>query len=121
MDEPTTGLDWRGSSALLSVIEGLNATGTTVVAITHDMGLVARHARRVVVMANGRKIAEGEPYEIFARADVLEAARLRAPQAFRITSRLQHTFGRPRLTADAALADLGPSHTLAEHNVPEGL
>jgi energy-coupling factor transport system ATP-binding protein len=108
VDEPTTGLDWRGSEAMLGLVDELNNRGTTVIAITHDMNLVAEHAARVVVMAEGRLVGDGTPAEIFSSAGVLERAHLRPPQAFRISSALPSLFARPALSGRQAAAAIGP-------------
>ena len=50
LDEPTTGLDWRGTEALMGLLADLNRDGTTIVMITHDLPLAARHASRTVTL-----------------------------------------------------------------------
>ena len=50
LDEPTSGLDWRGTEALMGLLTDLNRDGTTIVMITHDLPLAARHASRTVTL-----------------------------------------------------------------------
>ena len=50
LDEPTTGLDWRGTEALMGLLADLNRDGTTIVMITHDLPLAACHASRAVIL-----------------------------------------------------------------------
>lgn len=76
IDEPTTGLDWRESLAILDLLDELNRQGTTLVVVTHDMRLVRERSRRCVAMVDGRVIFDGEPAELFANADICRTASL---------------------------------------------
>lgn len=67
-DEPTTALDVTTQAEILLLIRELQAeTGMSVLFITHDMGVVAELADRVVVLARGEKQEEGLVEDIFAR------------------------------------------------------
>lgn len=79
IDEPTTGLDREGGEAMMAVIRKLHADGHTIIIITHDMQLAADHAERVIVLAEGRVIADGSPDEIFLQPDLLQSAALTMP------------------------------------------
>ena len=61
LDEPLAGLNSKEAHALASTIEEINRQGVTVVLIEHNLGEVMRICRRLVVLDNGKKIAEGEP------------------------------------------------------------
>lgn len=66
MDEPTTGLDVMVQSRLLDVIRRIRATtGTSIVYISHDLGVVRSLVDRVVVLYGGRSVEEGAVDEIF--------------------------------------------------------
>jgi len=66
-DEPTTALDVTIQAGVLDVMRGLRERlGTAIVLITHDLGVVADVADRVVVMYAGRKVEEGTASELFA-------------------------------------------------------
>ncbi len=66
-DEPTTALDVTIQAGVLDVMRGLRERlGTAIVLITHDLGVVADVADRVVVMYAGRKVEEGAASELFA-------------------------------------------------------
>ena len=68
-DEPTTALDVTIQAQVLDLMRDLQERlGTAVVLITHDLGVVAETAHRVVVMYAGRKVEEASVEEIFARA-----------------------------------------------------
>jgi len=67
-DEPTTALDVTIQAQILSLIDELKRdSGTAVVLITHDLGVVAEHADRVLVMYAGRKVEEGQTDDLLAR------------------------------------------------------
>lgn len=88
IDEPTTGQDHAGARSMLELITDLNASGHTVVMITHDMTLVAEHARRTLLFAGGRMIADTSPRELFGSADLLERGNLIPPQVTTLARRL---------------------------------
>ena len=84
LDEPTAGLDPRGSREILEEIRGIfESTGTTIVLVSHSMEEVARLASRVIVMDRGRVHMDGTPREIFAREKELRAIGLGVPQVRR--------------------------------------
>jgi peptide/nickel transport system ATP-binding protein len=66
-DEPTTALDVTIQAQILDLILGLqDELGTAIILITHDLGVVAETARRVIVMYAGRKVEEADVEELFA-------------------------------------------------------
>jgi oligopeptide/dipeptide ABC transporter ATP-binding protein len=65
-DEPTTALDVTIQAQILDLMRELQETlGTAIVLITHDMGVVAENADRVVVMYAGRKVEEASAKDLF--------------------------------------------------------
>jgi peptide/nickel transport system ATP-binding protein len=66
-DEPTTALDVTIQAQILHLMQELKEKlGTAVILITHDLGVVAETAQRVVVMYAGRKVEEAPVGELFA-------------------------------------------------------
>ena len=67
-DEPTTALDVTIQAQILELIVELQRDfGTAVILITHDLGVVAETAHRVIVMYAGRKVEEAAAEELFHR------------------------------------------------------
>jgi peptide/nickel transport system ATP-binding protein len=67
-DEPTTALDVTIQAQILDIILDLQRKlGTAIILITHDLGVVAETAQRVIVMYAGRKVEEAPVSELFAR------------------------------------------------------
>ncbi len=67
-DEPTTALDVTVQAQILDMLKSLSVErGIATILITHNLGLVARYADRVVVMYAGRVVESGTTLEIFQR------------------------------------------------------
>jgi branched-chain amino acid transport system ATP-binding protein len=74
LDEPMAGINPTLGGHLLDHIERLRAEqGVSFLFIEHDMDVVMRHADRVIVMAEGRVIAEGAPHEVRRDQAVVDA------------------------------------------------
>jgi branched-chain amino acid transport system ATP-binding protein len=71
LDEPAAGVPTEETAELFDVIDGLSAN-LAVLFIEHDMSVVFRFARRIIVMAGGRILAEGPPDEVAADPRVRE-------------------------------------------------
>jgi len=105
LDEPTGGLDWRSRQELLALLSSLNALGHTVVLVTHDMRLVAEHARRAVVLVDGRLLFDGDTRELFRQREVLAQAQLALPPVTRLANRLSAEGLPPDVLTCAEFAD----------------
>ncbi len=64
LDEPTTYLDVSHQISLLDLFAELHEEGRTVVAVLHDINHAARYATHLVVMAEGRVVAQGTPRDV---------------------------------------------------------
>ena len=73
LDEPLAGLNHVEAARLADTIAELNRQGRTVILIEHNLGEVLRTCGRLVVLDNGRKIAEGAPHAVMADAAVRAA------------------------------------------------
>ena len=65
-DEPTSALDPEMVGEVLEVMKSLAHDGMTMVVVTHEMGFAREVGSRVIFMAEGRIIEEGEPNELFS-------------------------------------------------------
>lgn len=73
MDEPAAGLDTTESLALGRDLRQIIDSGTTILLVDHDMGLVLDVCDYIYVIELGQKIAEGTPTEVKANPQVVEA------------------------------------------------
>jgi branched-chain amino acid transport system ATP-binding protein len=73
LDEPFAGVHPHLRDELIKRIQELHKAGRTFVVVDHDMESILRVSQRLVVMARGRKIADGPPAEIRADQAVLAA------------------------------------------------
>jgi len=103
LDEPTFGQDRARADELLSLLAELNAEGTTIVVVTHDMQLVTEYAQRTVVLQDGRILAAAPTADVFADDDLVEQAGLETPPLRRA---LRGVSRHPELAAVARLRDL---------------
>jgi energy-coupling factor transport system ATP-binding protein len=83
LDEPTFGQDRARAAELLELLAALNATGTTVLVVTHDLGLAAEYASHVAVVGDGRVAAFGSTADVLRDAALLEGTGLRRPPLVR--------------------------------------
>ncbi len=73
LDEPVAGVNPTMAAKLMDLIERLRGQGRTCFLIEHDMDVVMRRCDRVIVMHEGRTIAEGRPSEIQGDTRVISA------------------------------------------------
>ena len=79
-DEPTGGLDYASGEKVMKVLQELNEQGRTIIAITHDMELAVKYAKRIVILRYGELWMDGSPREIFCQPEKLAETRLSPPQ-----------------------------------------
>ncbi len=64
LDEPTAHLDLRHRLGLYRLLAALNETGTTIVVVSHEINLAARHCRRLVLLDHGEIAADGTAEDV---------------------------------------------------------
>jgi energy-coupling factor transport system ATP-binding protein len=105
VDEPTTGLDYAESLAMMTLLEEYRTAGGTVLIITHDMDLAARFAQRIVVMAGGRITHDLPAAQIAAYGEALADSALTMPAVARVAHALRLPAARtPAELAQAVVA-----------------
>lgn len=94
LDEPTSGQDSQASHILMELLSNLNASGTTIILVTHNMELLANYCKRVIIMDKGIKAFDGSVGELFGQSRNVAAWGLREPAAALISRNLtQHGVG----------------------------
>ncbi len=69
LDEPTTALDLKHQIQFYRILQTLRQEkGITIVTVTHDINLAARFCERIVVMKEGRIVADGTPKKILQKS-----------------------------------------------------
>jgi energy-coupling factor transport system ATP-binding protein len=90
VDEPTTGQDARQSFEIMDFLKDLNEKhGHTIIIITHDMPIVAQYAHRVILMSEGKILADDETARVFSQPEVLARAFLEPPEITRLAQSVQ--------------------------------
>ena len=100
VDEPTTGLDLRGALNIMNLLRRWNASGRTIIVITHDMDIVAEYASRSIVMTKGKVVADGDTRCILTNEAILTGAHLALPRITKIAQLIDahHKFPNDILT-----------------------
>jgi branched-chain amino acid transport system ATP-binding protein len=73
LDEPMAGVNPALTQSLLEHIRGLKNDGTTVLFVEHDMHMVRNISDWVIVMAEGKIVAEGPPAQVMKDQAVIDA------------------------------------------------
>lgn len=90
LDEPTAGLDPAGRDSIITNIRRYHdATGCTIILVTHSMEEIARSVDRLVVFNRGHILMDGAPSEIFGREEELRAIGLSVPEVTMVAKRLR--------------------------------
>ncbi|PFG41911.1 energy-coupling factor transport system ATP-binding protein [Isoptericola jiangsuensis] len=122
VDEPAAEVDPGRAAAIYDHLDRLNRQGVTVVVIEHHADLVARHARSVVLMADGVVRWHLPTREAMARADDLAAAGIPVPEVVELARRLVPGTPRLPLTVDECttlLSSVVPDPLSAATSAPE--
>lgn len=82
LDEPTAGLDPKGASMIMNLIDTMHKNGKTIILVTHDMDLVLRYADTMVVLDQGKIVSKGKPVDVFN--NIKEDSTIDLPQLYEV-------------------------------------
>lgn len=78
LDEPMAYLDPQGKDTLLEILDRLHRQGTTILVATHDVDMVVAWADRVIILKEGRTLAQGDA-SLLVQEELVRDANLRFP------------------------------------------
>jgi energy-coupling factor transport system ATP-binding protein len=103
LDEPTTGQDYREGMEIMEMVKELNRNGHTIIFVTHDMELVAKYAKRIIVLSQGRVLLDDTCRNVFYQPEVLLKTNLFPPQIAKLVQKFgknQGMFNRALLASE---------------------
>jgi energy-coupling factor transport system ATP-binding protein len=104
LDEPTTGQDYREGIEIMEMVAELHRNGHTILFVTHDMELVARYAKRVIVLSEGRMLLDDTARNVFYQPEILRRTNLFPPQIARLAQKFED--GRERFGRALSVAEM---------------
>ncbi len=104
LDEPTTGQDYREGIEIMEMVAELHQNGHTVLFVTHDMELVARYAKRVIVLSEGRLLLDDTARNVFYQPEILLRTNLFPPQIARLAQKFED--GRERFGGALSVTEM---------------
>ena len=78
LDEPTANLDVRHQMRAMNMVRSTADGGVSIIAAVHDLGLAARYCDRLVLLHEGRVVAEGAPRAVLTAANIESVYGVRA-------------------------------------------
>lgn len=116
LDEPTSQLDPAGSDEVFKAVERLTEEGITVIMIEQKIDKIAEYSDRMILLDDGKLIADGTPDEVLSRED-LDAYGIIPPASVRISKALGYKDGQGfyPATADKAVKLLSGKIQFKQH------
>ena len=116
LDEPTSQLDPAGSDEVFKAVERLTEEGITVIMIEQKIDKIAEYSDRMILLDDGKLIADGTPDEVLSRED-LDAYGIIPPASVRISKALGYKDGQGLYpaTADKAVKLLSGKIQFKQH------
>lgn len=79
LDEPSYGQDYNQKKRLGRFLKEISESGITVIIVSHDLNFVLEYANRIIVLANGKIIADGDKTEVLIKEEIYEKTDLLQP------------------------------------------
>ena len=90
LDEPTVGLDPKGKIELMNLLQNIQKeTSKSIIMITHDMNIVGKYAKRVIVMDQGSLVYDGSKRDLFEDVKRLRKFNLDLPTSAMLAVKLK--------------------------------
>ncbi len=80
LDEPTAGLDSAGTKLMIDILRRLNEAGTTILLITHNMNLLLKISRRLILLYEGKILLDRPLNEIFNHQEIFNQSNFEVPE-----------------------------------------
>ncbi len=84
LDEPTAGQDYRHYTEIMEFLKSLNEQGVTIIMITHDMHLMLEYTPHVIVINDGRKIADSTAVDVLTNEEIADQASLKITSLYEL-------------------------------------
>ncbi len=88
LDEPTAGLDPRGTDEILKLFEMLYNQGTSIIVVTHDMDIVLKYCTSILCLKDGKLVGNYLPIEFFYNDELLKEVEIEEPYIISFTKKL---------------------------------
>ena len=82
LDEPTAGLDAKGTRDIMSLVRKMHKEGKTIILVTHDMNIVLKYCQKAIVLHEGKVLYNGEPNQLFN--NYVEDMAIEVPALYRL-------------------------------------
>jgi energy-coupling factor transporter ATP-binding protein EcfA2 len=119
-DEPTTGQDKLGAQHIIQTIDRLHKQGRTIVIITHHLYLLPGYVDRVILLGDGKILADAPLRQVFNDFEVLRKTYLAPPQIVEFVHEIDQMGNSltNAMTVEEALKLLHPKSRKSVHEIP---
>ena len=95
LDEPTNGLDTTSKESLVRLIKMLkDKYNKTIIVVSHDVDTLFKFVDNVIILSNGKLLAQGNKYDVFKRIEYLNSNGVKVPQIVQFTHKMEEKLGK---------------------------